>query len=128
MTKRNQIYKCEYCGIVASIVQTGGGQMICCGSPMILMKEKTAEQEGKEKHVPIIKIEGKTVTVKVGSIPHPMKENHFIGLIQLMQNGKVIMGKTLNSEDKPKAVFCNVENTDNLSARGLCNLHGLWKS
>lgn len=128
MTERNQLYKCEHCGIVASIVQAGGGQMICCGSPMTLLEAKTIESEGKEKHVPILEIEGNKVTVSVGSIPHPMEEAHFIQIIQLMQNGNVIMGKTLNPGDEPKAVFCNVANTENLSARELCNLHGLWKS
>lgn len=128
MTSRNQIYKCEHCGIVVSVIQPGGGALVCCGTEMQLMEEKTAEQEGKEKHVPVVEVEGNTVTVRVGSIPHPMEENHYIQLIQLLQNDKVIMGKSLNPGEEPKVVFCNIENTENLSAREICNIHGLWKS
>ncbi len=128
MTERNQIYKCEHCGIITSVIQAGGGALVCCGTEMQLMEAKATAQEGKEKHVPVIEIDGSTVSVSVGSVPHPMEEAHFISLIQLMQNGKVIMGKTLSPGEEPKAVFYNIENTENLSARELCNLHGLWES
>ena len=82
MAEQNQIYECEICGNVISVIEAGAGELICCEQPMTLLREKTTEQEGKEKHVPVIEnIEG-GVRVKVGSIPHPMEDKHFIELIQ----------------------------------------------
>jgi len=127
MVKRNEIYKCSVCGNVVEVKEVGGGVLVCCGQDMNLCEEKTVEQEGKEKHVPVISIEGDKVTVAVGSVPHPMEDKHFIEFIQLLKDGKVIKEKQLYPGEKPEAVF-TVDNTDGLSAREYCNLHGLWRS
>ena len=127
MAKQNGIYKCEICGNVVSVIEAHEGELVCCGQPMKLLEEKTAEQEGKEKHVPIIEIDGNKVTVKVGSVPHPMEEKHHIELIQLIKDRNIVIGKRLKPGDKPEAEFC-LEDTKNLKARELCNIHGLWIS
>lgn len=127
MAELNGIYKCEICGNVVSVIYAGVGELVCCGQPMKLLEEQTIEKEGKEKHVPVIEIEGNNVKVKVGSVPHPMEEKHYIGLIQLIRDGNVIVGKRLKPGDKPEAEFC-LEDTSNLKAREWCNIHGLWVS
>ncbi len=127
MTEVNEIYKCEICGNIVSIVANGIGNLICCNELMTKLEEKTSAQEGKEKHVPVVEIKGNNVTVKVGSIPHPMEEEHYIALIQLTRGGKVIAGKKLYPGDKPEASFC-LDNTKGIKARELCNVHGLWKN
>jgi len=127
MTKLNELYKCEICGNVVSIIEAADGELVCCGKPMKLLEEQTAEQEGKEKHVPVIEIDGNKVKVKVGSVEHPMEEKHHIELIQLVKGGNVLIGKRLKPGEKPEAEFC-VEDTEGLTARELCNLHGLWVS
>ena len=127
MAKQNGIYKCEICGNVVSVIEAHEGELVCCGQPMKLLEEKTAEQEGKEKHVPVIEIEGNKVTVKVGSVPHPMEKEHYIELIQLIKEGNIAIGKRLKPGDEPKAEFY-LEDTENLKARELCNVHGLWVS
>ena len=124
--KRNEVYKCTICGNVVEVVEVGGGELVCCGQPMNLMKENTVDA-AKEKHVPVIEIEGKNVTVKVGSVPHPMGEDHYIEVIQLMKDGLVIAEKQLTPSDKPEAVFC-IDDADGVYAREYCNLHGLWRS
>jgi len=86
-----------------------------------------AKTEGKEKHIPVITVEGNKVEVNVGSIDHPMEKDHHITLIQLVQNKRVIAEKRLSPGDKPHATFY-VENTKGLEAREYCNLHGYWKS
>ena len=121
------IYKCEICGNIVTLVYNGGGDLVCCGQEMTLLKVKTAAEEGKEKHVPVVEIQGNTVTVRVGSIPHPMEEKHYIMLIRLLQDGKVIAGKQLEPGMKPEVTFV-VENPANLKAEELCNIHGLWTS
>jgi len=125
MTKMAQIFKCEICGNVVSVIETGNGELVCCGQPMKLLEEKTSGNEGKEKHVPVVEKTGNSVTVKVGSVPHPMEENHYIELIQIIQNGEIVAGKRLRPGDSPTAEFCLID-AENLTARALCNVHGLW--
>lgn len=127
MAKQNGIYKCRVCGNVVSVIEAHQGVLVCCGKEMELLEEKTSEIEGKEKHVPII---GKTengVKVKIGSMPHPMEEGHYIELIQIIKDGNVIIGKRLKPGDKPEAEFC-LAYTKGLKSRELCNVHGLWVS
>ncbi len=124
MTKRLQVYKCMICGNIVIVVHNGVGQLVCCGQPMKLMKENT-EDASLEKHVPVIeKVEG-GVKVKVGSVPHPMTEEHYIEWIELRSDNKVYR-EFLKPGDTPEAFFCM--DGDNFIAREYCNLHGLWKS
>ena len=127
MAKLNGLYKCKTCGIVVSVLEEGAGELNCCGQPMELLEEKTKEQEGNEKHVPIIEVNKGKVVVKVGTVPHPMEDAHYIELIQLVKDGNVVVGKRLRPGDDPKAEFC-VKDTEGLKARILCNIHGVWVS
>lgn len=127
MAKQDGIYKCALCGNVVSVLEAHDGELVCCGQPMNLLEEKTAKLEGKEKHVPIVEINGNKVKVKIGSIPHPMEEKHLIEIVQILQNGKVIAEKRLSAGQKPEVEFC-IENTKGIKARELCNVHGLWTS
>ena len=124
MTELSQVYRCRVCGNMAEMVHAGAGSMVCCGEPMELMTEKNADT-GMEKHVPVIEKDGSTITVKVGSIPHPMEEKHYIALIELLADGKVYR-QFLKPGDEPKAVFCL--QADQVTAREWCTVHGLWKS
>ena len=127
MTKRTQIFKCGICGNVVSVIESGSGELVCCGQPMKLLEEKTFGDEGKEKHVPVVEKTGSSVTVKVGSTLHPMEKNHYIELIQIIQKGEIVAGKRLGPEDSPTAEFC-LADAENLTARALCTVHGLWKN
>lgn len=127
MAKLNAFYKCNVCGNVVSVVEAGAGQLVCCGEPMQLLEEKTKDPKLGEKHVPVIEKSDKGVRVKVGSVPHPMEEEHYIELIQLIEGDNVVIGKRLKPSDKPAAEFCVAYNK-NLKARILCNIHGLWKN
>lgn len=127
MAEKNGIYKCNVCGNVVSVLDAQGGTLVCCGQNMELLEEKTSEQEGNEKHVPVVEVSEGKIIVKVGSKPHPMEEGHYIQMVQLLKDGNVIAEKRLNPGDEPVAEFCFVD-AENLTARELCNLHGLWKS
>jgi superoxide reductase len=123
MAEKLEIYKCTVCGNIVEVLHGGDGVLICCGQPMEDMAEKTADQ-GKEKHVPVIEKISGGYKVKVGSIPHPMEEKHYIEWIELLADGKAYR-QFLNPREAPEAVF-NVE-ADSVSAREHCNIHGLWK-
>jgi superoxide reductase len=127
MTKNDEIYKCNICGNVVSVILAGDGDLVCCDEPMELLEPKSVEQEGKEKHVPVIETTDGGIRVKVGDVPHPMEEKHYIGLIQVLKDGKILVGKRLNPGEEPVAEFC-LANTEGLSARAWCNIHGLWLS
>jgi superoxide reductase len=88
------------------------------------MQEKSADV-GMEKHVPVIEKTATGIKVKIGSIPHPMEDKHYIEWIQIFTDGKACR-KFLKPGDKPEAEF-NVK-ADNIIARELCNVHGLWKT
>tara|TARA_Y100000310_G_C20606720_1_gene775879 strand:+ start:832 stop:1215 length:384 start_codon:yes stop_codon:yes gene_type:complete len=127
MVKQDELYRCKLCGNIISIIHAGGGTLACCGNEMVLLEEKSKEQEGNEKHVPIIEIARNKIKVMVGEIEHPMEESHYICFIQIIRDGKVIGCKRLYPGEKPEAEF-TIENTEGITARELCNIHDLWIS
>ncbi len=122
MTARLEVYKCEVCGNIVELLHSGGGQLVCCGQPMKLMEAKT-EDQGKEKHVPVIEQTDKGVNVKVGSIPHPMEKQHYIEWIEVVTDKKVLR-IFLKPGEVPEAKF---ETSDTIvQVREYCSVHGLW--
>jgi superoxide reductase len=124
MTVLSQIFKCKICGHIVEILHTGEGTLVCCGQSMELLPEKTADV-GMEKHVPVIEKTATGIKVKVGSVPHPMEDKHYIEWIQIFADGK-IGRKFLKPGDKPEAEF-DIK-VEKISAREYCNVHGLWKT
>ena len=124
MTKKLQVYKCEKCGNIVEILHEGAGQLVCCDEPMKLMEENTVDA-AKEKHVPVIEKTDSGISVKVGSVPHPMEEKHYIEWIELNADGQVYK-QFLSPGMKPEVLF-KVRATE-AWAREYCNVHGLWKS
>jgi superoxide reductase len=124
MTERLQVYKCEICGNIVEVLHTGGGELVCCGQPMKLLVANTVDA-AKEKHVPIIEKTATGVTVKVGSVAHPMEEKHYIEWIEIIADGKAYR-QFLKPGDAPEATF-DIKATT-IEAREYCNIHGLWRS
>ncbi len=122
MANTLEIYKCEICGNIVEVLHGGGGELVCCGEAMKLFVENTVDAS-KEKHVPVIERNGDTITVKVGSVPHPMEEKHYIEWIEIIAGGKSCR-QFLNPGEVPEAVFKTSET--NVTAREYCNIHGLW--
>lgn len=124
MAQRNEVYKCEACGNIVEVLHAGGGELVCCGAPMVLQTENTVDA-AKEKHVPVLaKIDG-GVTVKVGEVAHPMADDHYIEWIEIIADGKTYR-QFLNPGDTPEATFTVTANQ--ITARSYCNLHGFWKA
>lgn len=125
MTELNQIYKCNVCGNIVEVLHAGEGELVCCNEPMELLKEKT-QDEGQEKHVPVIEKTGEGIKVKVGETPHPMEEKHYIEWIEIKTNDRRVGKKFLKPGDNPEAEFN--PRIEVQGARAYCNIHGLWKS
>ena len=124
MTELRQIYRCNVCGNIVEVLHAGVGTLVCCGQPMELLTEKT-EDAGLEKHVPVIEKTETGYLVKVGSVPHPMEEKHYIEWIELVTDGKSCR-KFLKPDEKPETLF--EVKAEKVWAREYCNIHGLWKS
>lgn len=124
MTVQKEVYRCNVCGNIVEVLHEGVGELVCCGQPMELLKEKS-EDEGNEKHVPIIEKTENGYKVKVGSVPHPMEEKHYIEWIEIIADG-IAYRKFLNPGETPEATFST--DAANITAREYCNLHGLWKA
>ncbi|NHJ32932.1 MAG: desulfoferrodoxin [Asgard group archaeon] len=130
MADKLQIYKCEMCGNIVEVIHGGKGQLVCCGEPMILLEEQTADWKN-EKHVPVVKEKKddkgnvKGIKVVVGSTAHPMEEDHYIEWIEVIKDSKAYR-KFLKPGDDPKAKF--KMKADGVIAREYCNKHGLWKN
>ncbi|ULQ60291.1 desulfoferrodoxin Dfx [Brucepastera parasyntrophica] len=118
--------RCKHCGNIVGVIQDSGVKMVCCGEEMEILKANTTDG-AKEKHVPVISVSGTTVTVKVGSEPHPMVPEHYIQWIYL-ETEKGGQRHILNPGDKPEAIFAVMPDDTPLAAYEYCNLHGLWKA
>jgi superoxide reductase len=124
MIEQKQIYKCNISGNIVEVLTVGSGELVCCGQPMELLKEKT-EDAGQEKHVPVIEKTETGWKIKVGAIPHPMEEKHYIEWIEIIADGRSFR-KFLKPGNKPEAEF--EIKAEKIEAREYCNIHGLWKS
>ncbi len=124
MAEQKQIYKCAICGMIIEVLHAGDGTLVCCGQPMDPLEEKT-EDDGMEKHVPVIEKISGGVLVKVGSVPHPMIDTHYIEWIEITDAEGKIQKKFLKPGDKPEAEFMV---KGDVTAREYCNIHLLWKS
>ncbi len=124
MPKRLEVYKCSICGNIVEVMHAGAGALVCCGKNMELMTENTVDA-ATEKHVPVIEKGDGTVTVKVGSVTHPMEEVHYIEWIELIADEKVYR-KFLKPGEKPETTFHVT--AEKVTAREYCNLHGLWSA
>lgn len=119
-----KVFKCKICGNVVELLETGGGELVCCGQAMEEQVVKSVD-EGNEKHLPVVTVDGRKVVVHVGSVDHPMIENHYITKIFVVYNNKIIR-KNLEYTDQPHAEFTLDEDFDSLKVYEYCNIHGLW--
>ena len=123
MAERLEVYECKICGNIVEVLRGGQGELVCCEQPMVKLVVNTVDAS-KEKHVPVIEKLPDGFKVKIGSVPHPMEEKHYIEWIELLADG-IAYRKFLKPGDAPEAVF-NIK-ANNISAREHCNIHGLWE-
>jgi len=125
MIQKKSVYKCDVCGNLVESLWNGDPSLICCEKPMRELVPNTTDA-AKEKHVPVIIIEGNKVTVKVGEVPHPMTPEHYILFIELVVGEKVLRHDFKEGATVAEAVFMVEDATVPMIAREYCNLHGFW--
>ena len=124
MARINKLYKCNVCGNIVSVLNLSDGNLSCCGKEMIMLKANI--QDGAiEKHIPVIEEKDGGYLIKVGSIEHPMEEQHYIEFIEVITEN-CSYRKGLKPHQKPE--FFVKKNEKILYVREYCNLHGLWQN
>ena len=119
-------YICEKCGNLVEMVNASGVTPVCCGQKMTYLEPGTVEAS-HEKHIPVVVVNGASVRVEVGSVIHPMVEEHSILWISL-ETDKGSYRKHLTPGEAPVADFVLSESETPVAVYAYCNLHGLWKS
>lgn len=125
MAEKLNLYRCDICGNIVEVVIDGAGILVCCGEDMKLIESSSNENMG-EKHVPVVENMGTTHVVKVGQVPHPMLDEHYIQFIEIISNdNRYIKRKYLHPDEEPEMVI-KCMNSDDFEAREYCNIHGLY--
>ena len=147
MTKQKDVFKCSVCRNIVELLDAGlgekicqdkasddkeyfecvlnAGQLTCCGKPMDILQAKT-EDAGHEKHKPVVEKNKNSITVNIGSIPHPMEEAHYIEWIEVVTSDDRSYRKFLKPGILAQVKFDCV--TDIILVRAYCNIHGLWET
>lgn len=119
----SKFYICEHCGNIIGMVHDSGVPVVCCGQKMTRLEPGTVEAS-HEKHIPVVSIEDGKVKVDIGSVPHPMIDEHFIQWVYL-QTDRGGQRKCLSPGDAPEVSFALAEEKP-VAVFAYCNLHGLW--
>ena len=119
-----KFFVCKHCGNMIGLLHDAGVPMMCCGEKMVELVPNTTDA-AQEKHVPVATVEGNQVVVNVGSVDHPMVDEHWIQWVYL-ETDKGGHRKVLNPGEKPNVVFALTEDEKPIAVYEYCNLHGLW--
>lgn len=120
----NRFYICEHCGNIVGMINESGVPVVCCGQKMTKLEPSTVET-GAEKHLPMVTVDDGVVTVAVGSVAHPMTDEHSIQWVYLQTDkGGQRKNLAVNSEPTVKFALCDEKP---IAVYAYCNIHGLWK-
>lgn len=125
MCNNTKFYICEHCGNIVGMINDSGVPLMCCGQKMKKLEAGTVEAS-REKHIPVVTREGNTVKVCVGSVEHPMTEEHSITWVYL-QTCRGGQRKCLKAGEAPAVTF-TLTDEEPIAVYAYCNLHGLWKA
>ena len=125
MSRNKKFYICNICGNLVDMITDKGIPLVCCGKEMTELIANTVEASA-EKHLPECTFSNNVLTVQVGSVLHPMTEEHHIEFIYVeTKNGGQL--KYLDIEAEPKAEFLFTDDKP-IAVYEYCNIHGLWKT
>lgn len=119
-----KFYKCSVCGKMIAMIEERSNPTKCCGQDMVELVPNSSDG-AVEKHVPVYKVEGNKVVVTVGSVEHPMMDNHYIEWI-VVQTNKGNQRKMLEPGEAPRKEFALLEGEKVERVYAYCNLHGLF--
>ena len=121
----NKFFVCDHCGNLIELIHDAGASVTCCGQKMKRLEPGVIDAS-REKHLPVISVDGSTVRVNVGSAAHPMTEEHGIRWVCLGTD-KGTHRKCLEIGKAPTVTFGLFDESP-VEVYAYCNLHGLWKA
>ena len=121
-----KFFKCQICGNIITKIEDSGVNVFCCGQKMEELIANTTDA-AQEKHVPIVKTNGNEVAINVGSVAHPMSEEHNISFI-VLETSLGVQIKNLAPNSLPAVNFLLADKEKIEAVYAYCNLHGLWKN
>lgn len=123
--EEHRFHLCRHCGNLTGLIHDAGVPICCCGEPMDELVPNTSEAAG-EKHLPVARVEGSLVRVRVGGVDHPMTDEHAIAWVYL-QTDRGGQRKALPPGGPPAVTFALADETP-VAVYSWCSLHGLWKT
>ena len=121
-----KFYICEHCGNIIEKIEDKKVPVVCCGEKMKPLIPGMVEAS-HEKHIPVVSVLGDEVSVSVGSVAHPMAEEHSILWVYL-ETDRGVQRKSLEVGKPPVVSFRLSDGERPIAAYAYCNLHGLWMS
>ena len=109
-----KFFICKHCGNIVASVKEAGVSVTCCGEKMQRLEAGSVDAS-KEKHVPVISVDGNIVTVTVGSVAHPMESAHSIEWVSL-QTKQGNQRKALLPGEKPEVKFALCDGDEGLGS------------
>ena len=120
-----ELFICKHCGNIITFLENSNVPVMCCGEKMQKVEPNTVDA-AVEKHLPVVEVKDLLATVTVGSVEHPMQDDHYIKWI-ILETSEGIKVKNLTPSDKPIAIFSLLDGEEVISAYEFCNKHGIWK-
>ena len=125
MCENNKFYICEDCGCIVGMIKSAGVPLKC-GDHIMKPLEAGTTEASREKHIPVVSVEGNLVKVVIGEVAHPMTEAHNISWVYL-ETTRGGQRKCLPVDGAPEVTFA-LSDEEPIAVYAYCNLHGLWKA
>ncbi|MFV0529751.1 MAG: desulfoferrodoxin family protein [Lachnospiraceae bacterium] len=122
MNYSKDFFKLDTTGITAGIIGSEALPADVKPEDFIKLTANTTDA-AQEKHVPFPTYKDGILDVKVGSVLHPMTEEHHIVWIAVVQDNRTQI-VNLEHTASPESEFSVFE--ADLTVYAYCNLHGLW--
>ena len=109
---------------IVEVLASNGCEITCDNKPMKELVPNSTNA-AQEKHVPQVSVNGNIVKVDVGSVKHPMEDEHSITWVHIVTN-QGTQRKYLKTNTNPVVEFALCPDEQFVEAYAYCNLHGLW--
>lgn len=127
MQKTPKFYTDKSTGLILEAIDNPETADLLKNCPALTELIPNTSEGASEKHLPVIEREGQHITVNVGSIAHPMSEEHGITWVYLQSRGGC-QRIHLRPDSEPTAHFILQDGDEPVAAYAYCNLHGFWKT
>ncbi|MDR0831681.1 MAG: hypothetical protein LBM99_02145 [Bacillales bacterium] len=121
-----RFFRCKHCGNIITLLEDSQVPLVCCGEKMVELVPNSMDG-ANEKHVPIVKVIGKSAIVEVGSVIHPSTAEHHISFI-VLETTSMVQIKYLQNTERPITTFLLADGEKVVKVFEYCNLHGLWSN